>query len=1106
MNYSNKKFSLKIVYSLALVLFFTSVKLIAQPLVADGGPDQTICNGASIGIGGAPTANFGTPGYTYSWAPTSGLSATNVSNPTANPTGTTTYTITVTDAVATTVTDVVTITVVATPTTSNAGPNQSVCGTTATLAGNTPTVGTGLWTLVSGTGTITTPTSPTSGLTGLGVGPNVFQWTISNAPCAASTSTVTITVTPLPATPTPGSNSPICDGTNLNLTGPAVGGASYSWTGPNSFSSTLQNPTIIAASTLAAGTYSLTVTVGGCTSLVGTTSVIVNPLPTVNPTVTPLVCNGATVGGISFFSTPGGATFNWTNSNPAIGLAASGAGNLPSFTATNSGSTVIGGTVSVIATLAGCVGPAYNFSPSVKPTPIATSSPMTQTRCSGVNCNFALNSTVAGTTYSWTTTGTGVSGNTPSSGTVISQSVTATTTSPGTANYYVTPIAAGCAGTTINPVLTVNPVPVATSTTSPLTRCSGDTVSFSVSSNVSGTTFTWSSFSTNASGADPSGTGTSVFDTVTATTAAAGTITYIFTPVAAGCTGSQAFPFVNVNPIADATPSPATYPPTCSGDAVVVAFSSSSGGVTFNWTSSEFNTSGSSLSGTGNITETLTATAAGATTYTITPTVGGCNGTPITYVINVNPFPIATFSYVSPACQNTPNIFPMFGPGASAGNFTFSPAGLVITPSTGEIDLTLSTAGAYSITNTIAAAGGCPSTNSNTGFSIDPYMDPTITNVSNVCSNSAPFNFVAASPGGVWSGTGITNSSTGTFDPAVSGLGTFTISYQSAGPCFFMYSDTTVIVVANADIYGKVTYSGGDLNSGANTAVLFDYSSSFFSFDSVQVSTIDALGYYHFTSIPPGDYLIEVFADTLVYPLAVPTYYDSEFLWDTAMVLNHSCATDTADVFVIEGIVTSGPGMITGFVNEGWGFVRAPGDPIPGLDVKLGKNPGGSMVTNTQTTSPLGAYAFSNLAINSPGEYYTVYVDIPGLQRDSVWNITITATNTVFTNINYIADSNSVYPFFPTTVSIVSAEIENSLIVFPNPTNASATIEYTLTNSSSVKLEVVDVLGKQLESLVNTNQPAGNYKVNLAKLNAGIYFIRLNINNHTNTTRLVVTD
>ena len=265
MHYSQKKFSLKIIFSLSFVLFFTTVKLIAQPLTVNAGLDQTICDGGSTTIGGSPTASFGTPGYNYSWAPTAGLSATNVSNPTANPTVTTTYTITVTDAAPTVLTDIVTITVVATPTTSNAGPNQSVCGTTATLAGNTPTVGTGLWTLVSGTGTITTPTSPTSGLTGLGVGPNVFQWTISNAPCAASTSTVTITGATTP-TPTPGSNSPICDGTNLNLTGPAVGGASYSWTGPNSFSSTLQNPTIIAASTLAAGTYSLTVTVGGCPS------------------------------------------------------------------------------------------------------------------------------------------------------------------------------------------------------------------------------------------------------------------------------------------------------------------------------------------------------------------------------------------------------------------------------------------------------------------------------------------------------------------------------------------------------------------------------------------------------------------------------------------------------------------------------------------------------------------------------------------------------------------------------------------------------------------------------------------------------------------------
>ena len=69
----------------------------------------------------------------------------------------------------------VTVTVTAAPTVSNAGPNQTVCSTSATFAGNTPVVGTGTWTLVSGAGTITTPSSPTSGVTGLGAGANVFQ-------------------------------------------------------------------------------------------------------------------------------------------------------------------------------------------------------------------------------------------------------------------------------------------------------------------------------------------------------------------------------------------------------------------------------------------------------------------------------------------------------------------------------------------------------------------------------------------------------------------------------------------------------------------------------------------------------------------------------------------------------------------------------------------------------------------------------------------------------------------------------------------------------------------------------------------------------------------
>lgn len=79
----------------------------------------------------------------------------------------------------------------------NAGADQEVCTPSdATLAGSTPTFpATGQWTLVSGSGTITTANSPTTTVTGLGIGANVFQWTVSNGPCANGITSDQVTIT-----------------------------------------------------------------------------------------------------------------------------------------------------------------------------------------------------------------------------------------------------------------------------------------------------------------------------------------------------------------------------------------------------------------------------------------------------------------------------------------------------------------------------------------------------------------------------------------------------------------------------------------------------------------------------------------------------------------------------------------------------------------------------------------------------------------------------------------------------------------------------------------------------------------------------------------------
>jgi hypothetical protein len=73
--------------------------------------------------------------------------------------------------------------------TADAGTDQLICTNSSTFGASPitdPNI-TGAWTLVSGTGTITTPSSPTSGVTGLTQpGDNVFKWTISSGACNSS--------------------------------------------------------------------------------------------------------------------------------------------------------------------------------------------------------------------------------------------------------------------------------------------------------------------------------------------------------------------------------------------------------------------------------------------------------------------------------------------------------------------------------------------------------------------------------------------------------------------------------------------------------------------------------------------------------------------------------------------------------------------------------------------------------------------------------------------------------------------------------------------------------------------------------------------------------
>jgi hypothetical protein len=127
--------------------------------------------------------------------------------------------------------------------------------------------------------------------------------------------------------------------------------------------------------------------------------------------------------------------------------------------------------------------------------------------------------------------------------------------------------------------------------------------------------------------------------------------------------------------------------------------------------------------------------------------------------------------------------------------------------------------------------------------------------------------------------------------------------------------------------------------------------------------------------------------------------------------------------------------------------------------------------------------------------------------------------DTGITRISYFYASNTWYYhlYAPLTKSILTevftSSIANASIVkpflsqnYPNPFNPSTTISYQLLAISYVTLRVYDVLGREIETIVNGKQNAGTYsaRFNGNKLPSGIYFYRLISGDRSETKKMLL--
>jgi Secretion system C-terminal sorting domain/Ig-like domain CHU_C associated len=701
--------------------------------------DTTVCNGSTI-----PAINFATTTLgatvTYNWtndntniglatSGTGNIASFVATNPsTANPTTATiivTPTITnagitcegIKDTFLITVNPTIGVRVIANQVVCNGSPttavnfggrSRAVAVTVYNWTNNTPSIGLA----ASGTGNIPSITAINNGnapvTATIVVTPN---YTNNGVSCDGTPRTFTITVNPT-ATVDTVANQIVCNGANataINFSSPTLGGTIvYDWTNNNtniglatsgtdsiaSFTATNTGTTPDTATIIVTPTF----TNGGrtCTGTARTFKIIVNPTATVNAISNIAACNGSVVAAVTPSSpnTGGTVTYAWVNNNTAIGLAASGTGTIPSFTATNTGTSALTATIIVTPTFTNgavsCVGVDSSYTITINPPPIFNTI-SNQVACNGSSTSvvpFSTSLTGGTSVFAWTNNNTAIGLAASGTGSLPSFTATNNTTAPisGTIAVVMTYTNAGLSCVSLPQTFTYTVNPTANvSLTNDAIVCNGATVpaaNFTTTASGGTVTYSWTNDNTSI-GLAASGTGNIVsfaaVNTGTSPSIATIIVTATFTNAGVNCVGVKDTFFITVNPTV--TVNTISNQVVCNGGAVTaINFGTTAigGTTTYAWTNNTTSI-GLAASGTGNIPTfvgTNTGTAPVTATIMVTPTFTNagisCVGTSTTFIITVNPTAIVNTIANQVVCNGTAVSAVSFGTTATGGTVVYN--------------------------------------------------------------------------------------------------------------------------------------------------------------------------------------------------------------------------------------------------------------------------------------------------------------------------------------------------------------------------------------------------------------------------------------------------
>ncbi len=352
----------------------------------------------------------------------------------------------------------------------------------------------------------------------------------------------------------------VCTGVSRSFDAGAGAGYTYRW--DNLSTGTLGISTQQIFTTTTPGTYKVTVLNPiGCDDA---DTIVFSNYPVPHVTNTPLskaICN-ATSTNIILTSDVPGTTFTWTttaSSSNVTGYSNSLApGLLINQILVNSGNTDEWVIYHITPSANGCSGVPADFTVTVRPVAIVTTTPVNRMICSGAGASIVLTSNVANATFSWTPTPSSpmVSGYSSGSGNYIGDVLVNASNLMQSVVYHIIPTTNGCAGIPADLTVSINAVPNVTIQPPAQSICSGQTTNVQFQSTTPGTVFSWTPAAIIGAPqvtGQTSGSGNVLVQTLYTAGTAPGSITYLVQPSVNGCPGIPGYVDVTVNPVLPAS-------------------------------------------------------------------------------------------------------------------------------------------------------------------------------------------------------------------------------------------------------------------------------------------------------------------------------------------------------------------------------------------------------------------------------------------------------------------------------------------------------------------------------------------------------------------------